>query len=244
MNTTTIPRPPAPAPAPAPAPSPAQRPDRSARRRNGVLGVVVRGQTYRSIGYVILGAALGTIWFSVLVTAVALGFSLLVVALLGIPVLLATWYVVRAFANVERVAADALLGRYIPLKPLAARIRGNPWIRLRTMSRDRARWRELGFLLMRFPVGLAALVGSATALAVPGLIAYAPFAARLDDDQPFGNWALSDELTDVASSTWAWLLVPAGVVLLVPALHLVNAIATASGRWAAAWLGEGSRTHR
>ncbi len=244
MNTTTIPRPPAPAPAPVPAPSPAQRPDRSARRRNGVLGVVVRGQTYRSIGYVMLGAALGTMWFSVLVTAVALGFSLLVVALLGIPVLLATWYVVRAFANVERVAADALLGRYIPLKPLAARIRGNPWIRLRTMSRDRARWRELGFLLRRFPVGLAALVGSATALAVPGLVAYAPFAARLDDDQPFGNWALSDELTDVASSTWAWLLVPAGVVLLVPALHLVNAIATASGRWAAAWLGEGSRTHR
>jgi hypothetical protein len=104
------------------------------------------------------------------------------------------------------------------------------------MSRDRVRWREVRFLLLRFPIGVATFTAAVTAIATPLLIAYAPFVARFGDD-PFGDWALSSQMESVAtSSPWSWLLVPFGVALLVPAFHALNALARACGRHTDAWL--------
>jgi hypothetical protein len=201
------------------------------------LGVVIDPQSYRNIGYLLLGLLLGTVWFTVLISAVAIGISLLVVALLGIPILIGLWYATRVFANVERSTANVLLGQRLAHHPLATNHGGNLWIRLRSMTGDRDRWRELSFLLLRFPVGVATFTVATTALAMPAMVAYAPIAARSGDAEPFGDWALSSTMQDVASSPWAWILVPLGVLLLVGSFHLLNALAKASGRWAAAWLG-------
>ena len=77
-----------------------------------------------------------------------------------------------------------------------------------------------------------------TALAVPVLVASAPIHARYVG-QDFGDWFWSSELEHFASrSPWSWLLVPLGVGLVFVAFHLLNALARACGRWAAAWLGE------
>ena len=84
------------------------------------LDLFARGATYRRLAYLLLGLPLGTIWFAVLVTCITLGLSLLVVALLGIPVLLGTWYVVRAMANMERGSARHLLDVRIPAAPVSA----------------------------------------------------------------------------------------------------------------------------
>jgi hypothetical protein len=201
-----------------------------------VFGVVARSQSYRNIGYLLLGLPLGTIWFSVLVSAVSVGVSLLVVALLGIPLLWATWYVVRAFANVERGAANLLLGENIALAPMAAHGRGNLWVRLRSMTRDRDRWRELAFLMLRFPAGIVTFTVAVTALATPVVVAYAPFSARYGGNHPFGEWSQSSRIEDVASSPWAWLFIPLGAMLLIASFHLLNALANACGRWVRSWL--------
>ena len=66
------------------------------------FGVVARPQSYRNITYLLLGLPFATLWFGVLVTLASVSVSMLVVALLGIPLLVGTWYAVRAFANVER----------------------------------------------------------------------------------------------------------------------------------------------
>ena len=79
----------------------------------------------------------------------------------------ATWYAVRAFANVERGVASALLERARRPAPMAPGVSGNLWVRLRDMSRDRARWRELGYLMLRFPAGIATFTLAVTALTVP-----------------------------------------------------------------------------
>ena len=195
------------------------------------FGVVARPQSYRNIAYLLLGLALGTVWFTALVTGLAVGASLLVVALLGIPVLWGMWYVVRAFANVERRVAGVLLGGHIPSARLASGHRGNVWVRLRALTRERDRWRELGFLVARFPAGVATFVVAVVALAVPLTVAYVPFAARFVDDS-FGDWFWSAELHDFASrSPWSWLLVPLGLVMLVGSFHGLNALAAACGRW-------------
>jgi hypothetical protein len=202
------------------------------------FAVAARAQSYRNIAYLLLGLVLGTLWFSVLITVVATSASLIVVALLGIPMLYATWYVIRAFANVERYVADALLRQTIPMAPMASGNRGNVWLRLKAMSREPARWRELWFLLLRFPVGIATFTAAVTLLATPLMIVYAPFHARyVEEIEPFGNWFGSSELEDLAGgSAWSWLLVPLGVIALFGAFHALNALAKACGRWASSWL--------
>ena len=208
-------------------PSPARR----------FFGVVARPQSYRNIAYLLFGLPLGTLWFSALVTLASVSVSMLVVALLGIPLLIGTWYVVRAFANVERGVANALLEQHVDHAPMAAGVSGNLWVRLREMSRDRARWRELGYLTLRFPAGIATFTAATVALSAPLWVAWAPFHTRLVDDHSFGDWAGSSRLEDLTTSPWSWTLVPLGIALLFPAYHALNALARACGRWTTAWLG-------
>ncbi|HTH06635.1 MAG TPA: sensor domain-containing protein, partial [Ilumatobacteraceae bacterium] len=223
MNTTTI-------PLPATHPSLARR----------FLDVVARPRSYRNIAYLLLGLPLGTLWFSVLVTVASVSVSMLVVALLGIPMLIGMWYAVRAFANVERAVASTLLDAHIEQAPMAAGVSGNLWVRFKAMSSDRSRWRELGYLLLRFPAGIATFTLAVAALTTPVFVAYAPIYARYvdDSDDAFGDWFWGTELHDFANANpWSWALIPAGVALLFAALHALNAVARGCGRWARAWLG-------
>jgi hypothetical protein len=200
------------------------------------LGVVARPDSYRNIAFLLIGLPLGTVWFTVLITGVSVALSMLVVALIGIPMLLGLWYVTRAFANVERGVAKSLLGRQLSRSSMNAPHRGNLWVRLRSMSRDRERWRELGYVILRFPIGVATFTAAVTALATPLMVAYAPITAR-HHEEPFGDWAFSSRMEDVASSSpWSWLLVPLGLVMLIASFHLMNALARVCGRWATAWL--------
>lgn len=194
------------------------------------FGVVAEPDSYRNLAYLLLGLPLGVVWFTALVTAVSVSASMLVVALLGIPMLLATWYLVRAFANVERGTANWLLRTRVPYAPIASTHRGNFWVRLRAMSREPDRWREAGFLVLRFPAGIATFTVAVTAISTPLWIAWAPFHARIAE-RPFGTWSESSRLEDVATSPWAWFLVPLGLLLLFVAFHALNGLARACGRW-------------
>jgi len=200
------------------------------------FGVVARPQSYRSIGYLLLGLPLGTVWFTVLISGLSVAASMLVVALLGIPMLWGMWYVIRAFANVERSVANALLDQDIPFAPLMSTHRGNLWVRLREMTRERDRWRELEYLMLRFPAGVATFTVAVTALTAPIVVAYAPIYARYVDDS-FGDWFWASELEDFSSnSPWSWLLLPLGLTMLIASFHLINALANACARFNAAWL--------
>lgn len=200
------------------------------------FGVVTDPQSYRNLAYLLVGLPLGTLWFSLLVTGAAIGISTLVLALLGIPVLIGCWYMTRSIANVERVTANTLLGQQLAPAPFDAPP-GNPWARLRAMTADTSRWRELGFVLMRFPVGIATFTAAIALLTTSATLVYAPFYARYVDDHSFGDWTMSSRLEGMTGSTWSWLLVVLGALSLVASLHLMNALARACGRWTTAWLG-------
>ena len=218
---------------------PASLPDARTGRTSPLrrfVGVVAQPDSYRNIAFLLVGLPLGTTWFTVLVTGVSVALSMFVVALVGIPMLVGLWYATRAFANVERSLANALLGQRLPRSPMNSPDRGNLWVRLRSMTRDRDRWRELGYLMLRFPIGVATFTAAVTAIATPLMVAYAPIVVRYDE-QPFGDWALSSRMEDVVSSSpWSWLLVPLGLVMLVASFHLMNRVAIVCGRWATAWL--------
>ena len=199
------------------------------------VGVVAQRDSYRNIAFLLIGLPLGTIWFTVLVSGVSVAVSLLVVVLLGIPMLLGLWYVTRSFANVERRVTNALMGTRLPRSPMNSP-RGNVWVRLRSMAHDGNRWRELGYLMLRFPLGVVTFTAAATAIATPFLMAYAR-SWLATDEQPFGDWALSSRMEDVASgSPWSWLLVPFGLVMLVVSFHVMNVLAGVCRRIATALL--------
>ena len=60
------------------------------------FGVVTAARTYRNLAFLLLGLPLGTLWFTLVVTGVTVSASMIVVALIGIPMLLGMWYVTRA----------------------------------------------------------------------------------------------------------------------------------------------------
>lgn len=218
-------------------------PPPGARRRSPLgrfFGVVTRPDSYRNIAYLLLGLPLGTVWFTALVTGVSTAAGMLAVALIGVPMLVVMWYLTRAFANVERAAANRLLQEQVPYAPIASAHRGNPWVRLRAMSREQDRWREAGYLMARFPAGVATFTAAVAALWTPLMVAWAPIHARIED-HPFGDWALSSRMEDAALSPWAWFLVPLGLLLVVVAFHVLNGLARACGRWTTSWLGAGAR---
>ena len=220
---------------------PTRTPDtgrRSPMRR--FFGVVAEQQSYRNIGYLLLGLAFATVWTTLLVTALSVSLSMVVVALLGIPMLLGTWYIIRASANVERSLANVLLGQHLRSAPMASGHRGNLWVRLVAMSRERSRWRELAYLLVRIPVGIATFAITVVALTVPLALIWTPIHARQVED--FGDWSGSNGLHDAASSSWSWGLIPLGVGVLILSMHLLNALAGRCARWCTAWLDD--RVHR
>ncbi len=195
------------------------------------FGVVTEAQTDLNVLYLLLGLPIGTLWFTLIVTLLTVSASLVVVALIGLPMLLGSWYAIHGFAVVERtVAVEMLRVDVAPLAPMPTGSTG-VWRRLRHVSTDRRQWRELGYLLLRFPAGVATFTIAVTLPTVAATVAYTPFYLWLDDDG-WGEWPLSDTLERVGSSwPWSWVLVPAGALLAIGSLHILNALARSCGRW-------------
>jgi hypothetical protein len=181
---------------------------------------------------------MGTAWLTLIVTLFTVSASLVVVALIGLPMLLASWYTVHGLAAVDRIAAVELLGIHVaPLRPMPTGSTGL-WHRLRQVSTDRRRWREVGYLLLRFPAGIATFTIAVALPTVAAAIAYTPLYLWLDDDG-WGEWPLSDSLERVGSAwPWSWVFVPAGVLLGIGSLHVINTLARWCGRWTSHALSE------
>src|SRR3546814_15678788 len=79
-------------------------------------------------------------------------------------------------------SSDGCSSDLIDQAPMAAGVRGNLWVRFKGMSRDRARWREFCYLMLRFPAGIATFTLAVTALTAPVIVAYAPVSARFVDE--------------------------------------------------------------
>jgi len=106
--------------------------------------------------YVLLGFPLGIATFVLLITGLSLGAGLLI-TLLGIPVLVATVFVARGFAEVERVRIPAVM------RQPRTRIRYNTaatgsggWRRLFAPLSDIQSWLDVLHGIVRFPISTAA----------------------------------------------------------------------------------------
>jgi signal transduction histidine kinase len=119
---------------------------------------LVSPRTWLAMTSHLAGLVLGIAAFVVVVTGLCLGYSLLVLALVGLPLLGLTLRLASWFAVVERARAGLMLGARIPAWPAGSRT-GYRWGILphwRTLG-ERATWGEIGYALLRLPVSAVAV---------------------------------------------------------------------------------------
>jgi signal transduction histidine kinase len=128
---------------------------------------LVQRRTYAETLDLVLDLVFGMLWFTLFTTLVATGASLLI-TLVGLPILTATFLLARGGAWFERRRARALLGVEID-DPVRRPAKGSSlWHKLVAPFRDRTTWKELFYLWLVQPVqSVVNFTVAVTAWAVP-----------------------------------------------------------------------------
>lgn len=198
-----------------------------------ILGVVVDGQTYRNLLYLVLAFPLGMAYFVVLTVGFSLGVGL-AVFLVGIGILLATVIGLRWVADIERRLSNALLETSIAAPDDVADHDGGIAAVARAYLSAPSTWRGFGFVMLKFWAGTLSFVLLVTTLGVAIELLLLPVIPGGALNVQINDVVIAETLTTSAERA---LAVPAGAALYVIALHLVNAVAGVNARVAEALLG-------
>lgn len=201
-----------------------------------IVGVVAEGQTYKNLLYVFLAFPLGLLYYVVLTIGFVLGLALSVL-LVGLGVLLATVVGVRYIASFERGLANRLLGTDIAA-PDDVEPDGDGIVALaKAYLSASSTWRGLGFVLLKFWVGILSFILFALFVGVAVDLMLAPV---------FPEGTLNVTVNDqelvklLDTNIQRALAVPAGAVLAIAGMHVQNAFARVSGSVASSLLGPDS----
>src|SRR5919199_797660 len=200
---------------------------RSAASLVRLASVAWDAQSYRNLLYLALALPLGVAYVTVIAVGLAAGVGLAVIVV-GLGVLLATLFAVRAMAAVERLLSRTLLRIGTP-PPIEGGI-GLSWRqRMQLWLRDPVTWKSMVYLLAKLPMGIVA----ATLIGVIGffsvVLTFAPIIVAFVPVIFFG-WEISNPAV-------ALIGVPAGILLFLGGLHLFNGLSWVYGVCARIMLG-------
>jgi hypothetical protein len=191
------------------------------------LSPLTERRTYLETADMLIDLVVGVVLFSVFTTLIAPGVSLLV-TLIGLPILTATFYLVRASAAMERWRARVFLGAAVE-PPVRAPAGGEGVLqRLVTPFRDATTWKELAYVWLVQPVqGVVNFTVAVTAWAIPLYGITLPFYYAFGSPELWSGHELD---------SWAEVLpiALAGLVLLPLVPWAIRALA-AGDRAAARW---------
>ncbi|MDX8151157.1 sensor domain-containing protein [Patulibacter brassicae] len=171
-------------------------------------------RAWRDLAYLLLGMATGTAFFSIAVTLFSLSIGLLVL-IVGIPIAMLSSEVLRWCAEIER--RRALIVDPEPIRGAYRPVRGAGWLgAAQAMAGDARRWKDLAYLVLQFPVSVAAFVASSLWALPLGLLTL-----------PLWYWAVPDGVdvfaipgSHVDALPSALLGIPLGLVAIVPVYGL------------------------
>lgn len=190
------------------------------------FGVIVRGQSWLNLFYLLLAFPVGLFYFIFLTVGISMGIGMAIIWI-GIPILLvmvAAWW---SFAAFERFQARYLLGVDMPPSP-------RPWeqaegvlARLRAHFGSASTWKDLLFLFLKFPLGVFSFTVAVAFLALSDGLLLAPLYYRF---VPTSYTHGVHDGIDIAfahiDTLWkALIAMPVGALALILSLHLFNAIA-------------------
>jgi hypothetical protein len=191
------------------------------------FGVVTRPATWLNVLYQVLAFPLGLFYFIFLVVGLAVGLGLVIIWV-GIPVLLVVTGAWWLFAAFERLLATHLLDADVGSSPRPWEGANGVWGKLKAHFGSGSTWKDLVFLLAKLLFGV---VSFTIVVALGACVAWL-FAL------PAAAYYHFHAISWGSGHGWipAWwiavLAVPAGVLLLVASLHVVNAWGWVCARWA------------
>ena len=189
----------------------------AARRRLRSVTVVLREllrpwrdpQTWWGLVHLLLDLPIGIATFTTMVVLLAMSVGFLIVLPLAIPFIWGVFIVGRIIGHVERSRHATLLGLRLT-DPVPRLVGGSWWRRLWERLRSPARWREIGYAVLRLPLGvLTSTVALVAWCGSVALILLPLYAGHL----PGGNAKFG--LFEVGPGAGAWLGTLVGVVGLV-----------------------------
>jgi signal transduction histidine kinase len=151
---------------------------------------LVSPRTWLAMTSHLAGFIMGLAVFVVIVTGLSLGFGLLVLALVGLPLLGLTLRLASYFAVAERARIALMLGTPIPGWPAGSRA-GYRWgiVPRRRMLTERATWGEIGYSLLRLPVSAVAVTVSVSVWSAALVLLTLPLYSK---DLPSGGARIGD----------------------------------------------------
>ena len=192
------------------------------------FGVATRGRTWLNILYLLLAFPLGVFYFSFFVSMLATAIGTIIVWV-GIPLLALTALLWWAFAALERHLADALLGTHLAPAPTPWRNALGTWARIKAHTGCAATWKDLAFLFVKFPLGIASFVIVTVVVSVPVAFISAPLTVNWAD---WTSTTIAPEERGFYFQLWhvdtvaeALVFVPVGILLLFVGLHVINGTA-------------------
>lgn len=102
--------------------------------------------------HLITGLPIGIVLFTLAITGVALGVGLLPLFLLGIPVLIVTFWIIGMGARFERARHALLLG--VTITPPTALADERWWPRFLRRLRSASTWKQLAYCVLSLPIGV------------------------------------------------------------------------------------------
>lgn len=196
----------------------------------GLVAPVVWPRSYANLLYLLLGFPTGLVYFTLYVTGLSLGVGLFIVWI-GAAILLSlvpiTWWAVLF----ERELAVRLLGEPVPEAghPALPEDEGS-WHWYKSIAKSRVTWKGLGFLLLKFPLGLASWIFSVVLLSLVAACIGAPAIWAAGGEIDFGVWH-PDTLVETLYVSVA------GLLAVIPSIHILNGLARLWGIFARASLG-------
>jgi len=217
--------------------TPAPRPSAT---HDNVLGsffaVYSDPRTYASLFFMLLSLATGIVYFTIVITGLALSLGLAVL-IIGVPFFLAFIGVVRAMSLGEGLLLEAITGERMPRRPVHPGAPSGFLARIGAMLSDSRTWTTLAYFILMLPLGILYFTIAVTGVSTGLGLAAAPFIALAD-------WLGGPEWAGHIHLGVAWLENPlgyvlcgiVGVLLLTGVMHLVRGVGRMHARMAKALL--------
>lgn len=198
-----------------------------------IVGVVAEPQTYKNLLYLGLAFPLGMVYYVVLMVGFSLGIGLSILVV-GLGILLGTVIGLRYIASFERWLANALLGTAIPT-PDDVETAGVGGVgTAKAYLEASSTWRGLGFVVLKFWIGLLSFVLLVTFLGTAVELVLVPVFPDGALEVQVAGWEVAESVT---TATQRAVAVPGGLVLALLGLHILNAFARANASIASSLLG-------
>jgi hypothetical protein len=197
------------------------------------FGVLIKGQTYLNLLYLLLALPLGLAYLIFFVTGIAVGLplTLLLVGFLILAVVALGWWV---FASFERLLAIWLLRIDIPPMTKPGTQPEGTWETFVSLLSNPVTWKSLIYLLLKPVLGIFALV----ALVALGGVSLALLVS------PLTFWWVPVTVELIGDASWsidtifeAGIAFVIGVFLAIVSLHILNYLAYVYGLFARIMLG-------